>query len=358
MFLCREGPKWRDTALLGEFCPIGSLSRNGRTFGTLLALRDLAQMTWRPPADSAVFEVAPEQGGSRLELFLLRKLPHLTRGTVRRLVAQGGLVQVDGRQVAKGHRLRPGQRVQVDPRLLEPPLQPTQDLPLSILAVTPNVVVINKPPGVACHPLDPIESDTVAHRLVARFPECRLASTDPREGGLVHRLDLCTSGVLLAARQRTTHERMRQLFADGTVRKQYLALVVGTLTEGGTLDAALEICPGDPRKMRIASATSATAQSAATTYAPLGPCGAHTLVEIACHPGRRHLVRAHLAALGHPLVGDVLYGGSGPLADGYAFLHARAIQWGDARYEAPLPRARADVLAEASNGRWPLPEWV
>lgn len=310
------------------------------------------------PAASATFEVAPAEQDLRLELFLRRRLPHLSRGTVRRLIGHKGFVRVDGRGAAKGMRLRPGQRVEVDPRLLEATLQPSLDLPLPILAVTPDLVVVNKPPGIACHPLDPTESGTVAQRIAAQFPECPRASPDQREGGLVHRLDLCTSGVLLAARHRASYERMRQLFGEGAVRKQYLALVWGALDTGGTLDAALETCPEDSRKMRIATTTPTLAQPATTVYRPLGSCGPGTLVEIRCATGRRHQVRAHMAALGHPLVGDLLYGGPKPLADGHAFLHALSIAWGDTCHTAPLPRSRADVLATTSDGRFPLSEWV
>lgn len=291
--------------------------------------------------------ISPEEDGLRLEQVLIRRFPALGRGEVRRAI-QGGLVQLDGAgPVRKGSRLTTGQRLLVDRDLTLVGPAPQPELPLHVLAVEPGFVVVNKLPGLPSHPLVPGERNTLANALAARFPECATASPTAREGGLVHRLDRSTSGVLLAARDPRAYALLRRFFVEKQVRKDYLALVEGRLAGEAVADCALEPVPGDPARVRPATGLGRRGQEALTQVIPVEDLGTHTLVRALCTSGRRHQVRAHLAFLGHPLVDDALYGGSPlPGCDG-AFLHASRLTLpgtlGD--YQAPMPSSRAALLA-------------
>jgi 23S rRNA pseudouridine1911/1915/1917 synthase len=287
--------------------------------------------------------VAAEEQDLRLDQLVRQRIPGISRGSVERLLERG-LVLVDGRPEPKGLRLRPGQRVVVAAvaRSERPISQP--ELPLELIAVLPSLVAINKTAGPPCHPLVPGETDTVANALVARFPECASASPHAREAGLVHRLDHSTSGVLLAARTPQAYGRMRGFFSSGQVEKHYLALVAGAVEGPGRIEHRLRTMPGDGRRMAVLE--SGDGQEARTEFRPVARLGALTLVEVNARTGRRHQVRVHLAHLGHPLVGDELYGGPAPEGAAGAFLHAHrlAVAADGLALHAALPAERAAVL--------------
>jgi 23S rRNA pseudouridine1911/1915/1917 synthase len=291
-----------------------------------------------------VWIVGPDDAGERLDHFLATRLPEVTRGSIRRLLERTRQISIDGARATRGMRLAAGQRVEVRAWPDERPI-PQPELAIPLIATTSELIVIDKPPGIPSHPLIPGERDTVANALVARFPECVDASASPREAGLVHRLDRCTSGVLVAARNRASYRRLRDHFEAGRVSKRYLALVAGELRREGTVSLPLRPMPGDRRRVCPAETAIADgAQAAVTRYHPLARLDGTTLVAVACESGVRHQIRAHLAAVGHPLAGDALYGG--PALEGLdgAFLHASSISWPGARYEAELPPQRRRLL--------------
>jgi 23S rRNA pseudouridine1911/1915/1917 synthase len=292
------------------------------------------------------FAVAEEETEVRLEHFVRRHIPGISRGSVQRLLERE-LVLVDGVRQPKGFRLRAGQRVVVAAGARSETPVPQPEMELSILEVLPWLVVIDKPPGVPCHPLVPGETDTVANALVARFPECATASPVAREGGLVHRLDATTSGVLLAARSPEAYGRLRGFFSASQVVKHYLALVAGSVTGSGEVRLALRTMPGDRRRMQaVATAEHAEAASAVTEYQPREVVGALSLVDLRARTGRRHQIRVHLAYVGHPLAGDALYGGPGlPGLEG-AFLHASRVELvaEGVSFAAELPADRRELL--------------
>jgi 23S rRNA pseudouridine1911/1915/1917 synthase len=275
---------------------------------------------------------------------------------VRRLLERKQVL-VEGKSRPKGFRVAPGQQVLVAVAARDERPVPQPELDLHVIAEGPDLLVLNKAAGLPCHPLVPGETDTVANALAARFPECVEASAQARECGLVHRLDWCTSGLLLAARNPTTYGRLRGMFSSGQVLKQYLALVEGIVDQPGTVSSFLRTMPGDRTRMQVVSADMLDkgSREAETDYAPLERLEERglTLVKVTCRTGRRHQVRAHLAHAGHPLLGDDKYGG--PSAEGVegAFLHAARIELlpGGVTYEAPLPRARLEVLRRLGGGQ-------
>jgi 23S rRNA pseudouridine1911/1915/1917 synthase len=239
---------------------------------------------------------------------------------------------------------------------LPPPDRPVPqpELPIRIVHADAHVVVADKPAGMPSHPLEPGEQGTAANALVGRFPELASVGPSPREGGLVHRLDTDTSGLLLAARTEAAHAMLRAQFSARTVEKGYLALVGGEIHAGGEIALPLLHDPRDPRRMQAASdpdyAAAHGARPALTRFVPLERKGGFTLLDVEIPTGVMHQIRAHLAFIGHPLAGDALYGG--PQLPGLSrhFLHAARLAFAHpdgtrARYESPLPADLASVLA-------------
>lgn len=266
-----------------------------------------------------------------------------------------GRVRVDGKRGPKSQPVAPGALVSVD---LPPPDAPVgqPELAIRIVHADAHVVVADKPAGMPSHPLKPGETGTAANAVVGRFPELAQVALGPaqREGGLVHRLDTDTSGLLLFARTPQAHASLRAQFSGRRVQKGYLALVLGELHAGGEIDLPLAHDPHDSRKVRAASdpiwALEHGARPAHTTFSPLERRAGLTLVEVGITTGVLHQIRAHLAFIGHPLVGDLLY--DGPPLPGLArhFLHAARLGFlhpdgSQALYESPLPPELAAAWA-------------
>lgn len=199
-----------------------------------------------------------------------------------------------------------------------------------------DVVVVDKPAFVPCHPLVPGEGGTVADAIVAANAAAAAASVDAREAGLVHRLDNETSGCLAYALTRAAWEAARAALDAPTAEKHYLALVVGVVDAAFVVDDAIGHAGA---LMKIDPA----GRPAQTTVTPLSTSTKASLVRLTLVGGRRHQLRVHLAARGHALVGDVDYGGvvvdvdgGGVGADGF-FLHAASLAFGAVRARAPLP---------------------
>ena len=300
-------------------------------------------------SESLRFTVMAGEAG-RIDRLLAARFPGVGRRRWSELFA-AGWVAVNGSRARKGDRVASGDQVTVRAApsagsSLAPVPEP--EMPLEVLHTDARLLGLCKPAGQPSHPLRPGETGTLANALVARFPECAAVGRDPREGGLCHRLDRGTSGVLLAARDLEAYQDVRRAFAAGEVDKRYLALVAGTARDG-ELDAPL-VQRG--ARSVLARVGDPAALSARTTWRALASAGGLSLIEVAAQSGRMHQVRAHLAAAGHPLAGDPLYGGP-ELAGGQVmdqpFLHARSIalphpSGGRLEVAAPLPARRAETL--------------
>ncbi|WP_428262006.1 RluA family pseudouridine synthase [Haliangium sp.] len=270
-------------------------------------------------------------------------------------------VRADGRRVDKGTLVEagaelcisasPARDADLSPRPQPGPGDPGDNI--DVLYEDPLVVAMNKPAGMPSHPLRAGEIGTLANALVARFPDCAGVGADPREAGLVHRLDTDTTGVVCAARRAEAWTALRRAFTAGAVDKLYWALVRGQPRGDGS-DAPLR--RRGPGRMDIAAAGTPGALPAETRWQVLERLGPFTLLACRCHSGRMHQVRIHLAAAGAPIVGDRSYGDPDsppplPVPVRGHFLHARAITFphpDDGRrltIEAPLPRDRDQALA-------------
>jgi 23S rRNA pseudouridine1911/1915/1917 synthase len=293
------------------------------------------------------FVVLPEDDG-RLDRVLARHFPHASRRLLAELFAEGA-VRVNGKRAKKGDHAVPGAEVSVarQPTTLQD-LAPIGDLDaaarLSVLYRDETVVIVAKPGGMPSQPQRIGEVGTVASGIVALHPECAEVADDPRDGGLVHRLDIGTSGVLIAARTRAAWVALRTAFSMGTIVKEYLALV-----EGSPVSTECE-APLAQRGGRVV-VDYAEGLTAHTRWVVERRLGTHQLLRCHTTSGRMHQIRVHLATCGAPIVGDALYGGQPMMGlDGF-FLHAARVQFPhptrhDQRtIDAPLPPDRESVLA-------------
>lgn len=291
---------------------------------------------------SVRFRIASGEQG-RADRALARRYPELGRRTLARLFLAGH-VRVNDQVARKGTSVAPGDEVSVAIDPDQATAVVAADEPgVRTLYVDDTLVAIAKPAGMPSHPLAAGERGTAANVVIARFPECASASPDPREGGLVHRLDTFTSGVLVAARTHQAWTALRDQFDAHTIHKRYLALVSGDIDDQGECRARLS---GRGKRVRVDAGGSA----ARTSWRLVARCGQLALVECATEYGRRHQVRVHLAHAGHPIAGDAPYGGVAlPGLDGQ-FLHASELLLvhptsGDTlRLVAPLPLARLELL--------------
>ena len=290
--------------------------------------------------------VSQTSDGQRLDLFVGEQLK-LSRSKVKALF-EADAVRLEGRRAKKGDMVAAGQTVLVK-EIEEAPRAATAEplAPLVVLHVDEALVFIDKQAGMPSHPLVPGETGTVANALVARYPECVAAGLDEREGGLCHRLDTETSGVLLAARTRLAWEKMREAFSGSGADKRYLALVTGPLADEGEIELALS---HHGERVRPAAGGGSDARDAHSKFTVLGRSGEYALVEVQILTGVMHQVRAHLAAVGASIVGDALYGGRPEPGLNRFFLHARSLQITHPitgvklKVDSPLPEELAAVL--------------
>lgn len=275
----------------------------------------------------------------RLDAWVRSVMAGTSRRLVHALIADG-TIRVNGRRAAKGTRVGTGDVVEL-PVLA--PLAPEPGMALAILHEDADLVAIDKPGGVPGHALDLRQRGSVAGALLARYPE--MAAIDPLAAGLVHRLDTATSGVLLAARSRAVHAALRAAFRRRAITKHYLAVVAGTPSPG-VIELPLAHDPQARGRMRVAR-PGERAWSARTRVVRVTPRGTHSVVEIEIATGVTHQIRLHLAARGHPVLGDLAYGGPpAGLAPGRHALHARQLVIPDRSLtiEAPLPEDLRPLL--------------
>lgn len=265
----------------------------------------------------------PEAEGERLDLYVSQVLG-LSRAKVKALFEEGA-VRVEGRHAKKGEKVTAGKKVQVRLEAEAPALVADDGWTLSLLHEDAQLVAVDKPAGRPSHPLKPGEQGTVANALIVRFPECAGASAEAREGGLCHRLDIETSGVLLAARDRESWEAMRSAFTTRDVDKRYWTLVTGPLADEGEIDLPLRHHPRHSDRVEPALAGGDGSREAISRFRVLARKGEYALTEVQILTGVLHQVRAHLAAVGAPVVGDALYGGRAEPSLGRFFLHARSL---------------------------------
>lgn len=265
-------------------------------------------------------ELTVDADGIRVDRFLAERT-QLSRSAIQRL-ARDGHVTANGAAVDPSHKVRAGESLVVD---VPPPEEAlsleAEDIPIDVLYEDPDVIVVNKPAGLVVHPAYGHHSGTLVNAVAGRVG----AATGREAGrpGIVHRLDKDTSGLLVVARTDEAHRSLAAQVAAREVERVYLALARGRLeSRTGTIDAPI----GRERRTRIRMAVSgAGAREARTHFEVLELLAGDSYVEVTLETGRTHQIRAHFAAIGHPLVGDPTYGAGEAYRLTRQFLHAHRL---------------------------------
>jgi 23S rRNA pseudouridine1911/1915/1917 synthase len=244
--------------------------------------------------------------GVRLDQFLAKKLKSISRARVQKWI-RAGLVQVNNQERSAHYRLRTGDRLLCTIPVVQPWHLTPESIPLDILYEDDDLVALNKPPGLTVHPGAGKTDGTLVNALLHHCPDLQ-GIGDVQRPGLVHRLDKDTSGVMVVAKTQAAHQFLQAQFKDRQVEKKYLALVWGTFdADRGDIEAAIGRHPTQRHKMTV---TTRGGRQAATSWRRRQEyAGSLTLLELVLHTGRTHQIRVHLNSLGHPVVGDKVYGG-------------------------------------------------
>lgn len=275
--------------------------------------------------------VEEEQGSQRLDVFVASGMPQLSRAFIQKL-CDNGRIKVNGETSKPGHKLRSGDRVEVD--YDEAEFGRVEEIELPVLYEDGDCIVINKPAGVLTHALGKHGSEA----SVASFLRSKVTGLDGDRAGIVHRLDRATSGVIIGAKNQEALSKLQKQFSQRKTKKTYIAVVQGRLdpTEA-VIDMPIERNPKAPSTFRVGP----NGKEAKTRYKVLEEGAKYSLVELTPETGRTHQLRVHLAKIGHPIVGDPLYGGA-KYGD-RLFLHALSL-------EITLPNSERKTFSA------PLPE--
>jgi 23S rRNA pseudouridine1911/1915/1917 synthase len=316
------------------------------------------------PQFPLVIPATANDAGKRLDQFLAAHLHETSRARVQQLISQN-LVLVDGSAAKASLRLRGGERIAVLAAAQSAPLRAmAEDIPLDIVYEDDDLAVVNKPAGMMVHAGAGATDDqrnrgTLVNALLHHFGQLSSVGGELRPG-IVHRLDKATSGLIVVAKSDETHRRLAAQFVAREVKKKYLALVQGCLKrERGTISSSISRDQVRRTRMTTRRAGGREAISHYTVQRKLDtPYGKFSLLEVQIDTGRTHQIRVHLCSLGHPVVGDTLYGARRELESKDAnrislprnFLHAAALQFQHPRtaellsFSAPLPEELESFL--------------
>ena len=264
-----------------------------------------------------IVTVTDDSDGIRLDRFLASVLPEHSRSQIQRLIKEG-LIQVAGRETKANQPVKPGQAISIEiPEPVDPAPQP-EALPLPILYQDEDLIVVDKPAGMVVHPAAGHASGTLVNALLHHVDDLSGIGGEKRPG-IVHRLDRGTSGLMVVAKHDTAHEELSRQFHDREVEKEYFALVWGEVQAGRRIDAPIGRDPSNRKKMSARDASRGAragdparvrrSREAVTRVVRAEKLRVLTLLQVAIHTGRTHQIRVHLSAIGHPIVGDPLYGG-------------------------------------------------
>ena len=284
-----------------------------------------------------------DREGERADALLSRLAPGLTRSAAQKLLERGAAT-LDGKPVRKNDRPAPGQVVVVRLPDLEPIDLIPQNIPLDIVYEDGDVVVVNKPVGLVVHPAPGHPDGTLANALLYHCGSSLSGINGELRPGIVHRIDRDTSGLIIAAKNDRAHLALAAQLQDHSLARTYEAVAVGGLKEdSGTVDAPIGRHPVDRKKMAV---DPKNGRRAVTHWSVLARYPGYTHVECRLETGRTHQIRVHLSSIGHPLLGDAVYGAKKPVP-GLAgqCLHARRL-----RFVHP-------ATGEAVELECPLPDW-
>ena len=269
-----------------------------------------------------------ESKNQRLDAFLASSLDGLTRSQATRLI-ESGEVAVNGRAVSKSYKLAGGEDIAVTLPEPEPVEAVPQDIPLDVVYEDADVIVVNKPSGMVVHPAPGHPDGTLVNALLYHCAGTLSGVGGALRPGIVHRIDRDTSGLIIAAKNDAAHQYLSAQLADHTLARTYECIVVGSLREDrGTVDAPIARHPTDRKRMAVV----AGGREAVTHWEVIARYPGYTHVRCRLETGRTHQIRVHMAYIGHPILGDTVYGAKKEVpgltgqclhAVGLRFLHPR-----------------------------------
>ncbi len=294
---------------------------------------------------------ATEHAGVRLDAFLSAD-GALTRSQAARLIAEGR-VRVNGKPAAKSARLSGGETVTVDvPQLRETALPP-QDIPLDVVYEDDDVIVVNKPTGLVVHPAPGHPDGTLVNALLHHCGDSLSGIGGEKRPGIVHRIDRDTSGLIIAAKNDAAHLALSAQLKDHSLSRTYECLVTGNMKQdSGTVDAPIGRSSADRKKMAVVP----TGRRAVTHWEVVARYPGVTHLRCRLETGRTHQIRVHMAYIGHPILGDTVYGAKKPVpgltgqclhAAGLRFVHPRTGE--PVELHCPLPPEFTAMLQKLQN---------
>lgn len=294
---------------------------------------------------------ATEHAGIRLDAFLSAD-GALTRSQAARLIAEGR-VRVNGKPAAKSARLSGGETVTVDvPQLRETALPP-QDIPLDVVYEDDDVIVVNKPTGLVVHPAPGHPDGTLVNALLHHCGDSLSGIGGEKRPGIVHRIDRDTSGLIIAAKNDAAHLALSAQLKDHSLSRTYECLVTGNMKQdSGTVDAPIGRSSADRKKMAVIP----TGRRAVTHWEVVARYPGVTHLRCRLETGRTHQIRVHMAYIGHPILGDTVYGAKKPVpgltgqclhATGLRFIHPRTGE--PVELHCPLPPEFTAMLQKLQN---------
>ena len=276
--------------------------------------------------------VKTEDAGTRLDAFIAAHAPELTRSQAARLIEEGA-VTVGSARPAKSARVAPGETVAVRVAAPQETVLTAQDIPLDVVYEDEDVIVVNKPTGMVVHPAPGHPDGTLVNALLHHCGDSLSGVGGEKRPGIVHRIDRDTSGLIIAAKNDTAHLALSAQLADHTLARTYECLAVGNFREdSGTVDAPIGRHPTDRKKMAV---TQKNSRRAVTHWEVIARYPGVTHLRCRLETGRTHQIRVHLAHIGHPILGDTVYGNKKPVpgltgqclhATGLRFIHPRTGQ--------------------------------
>ena len=294
-----------------------------------------------------LLRASEESKNQRLDAFLASSLDGLTRSQATRLI-ESGEVAVNGRAVSKSYKLAGGEDIAVTLPEPEPVEAVPQDIPLDVVYEDADVIVVNKPSGMVVHPAPGHPDGTLVNALLYHCAGTLSGIGGALRPGIVHRIDRDTSGLIIAAKNDAAHQYLSAQLADHTLARTYECIVVGALREDrGTVDAPIARHPTDRKRMAVV----AGGREAVTHWEVIARYPGYTHVRCRLETGRTHQIRVHMAYIGHPILGDTVYGAKKEVpgltgqclhAVGLRFLHPRTHEV--VELSCPLPDEFARML--------------
>ena len=294
-----------------------------------------------------LLRASEESKNQRLDAFLASSLDGLTRSQATRLI-ESGEVAVNGRAVSKSYKLAGGEDIAVTLPEPEPVEAVPQDIPLDVVYEDADVIVVNKPSGMVVHPAPGHPDGTLVNALLYHCAGTLSGVGGALRPGIVHRIDRDTSGLIIAAKNDAAHQYLSAQLADHTLARTYECIVVGALREDrGTVDAPIARHPTDRKRMAVV----AGGREAVTHWEVIARYPGYTHVRCRLETGRTHQIRVHMAYIGHPILGDTVYGAKKDVpgltgqclhAVGLRFLHPRTHEV--VELSCPLPEEFTRML--------------